>query len=129
MRFTELICFSLILCLCSISVSGSLSGISKIDKRICELKRKSDSLFFISESFKKVCNCGDDGDGRKNGSRSFEEWADMSRSLWKLESIEWKIFENTRNEESKEIIYYGCWNGPYGKGEVYARKSEKGDGK
>ena len=64
MRFTELICFSLILCLCSISVSGSLSGISKIDKRICELKRKSDSLFFFFFCFKKACNCLVDGDGR-----------------------------------------------------------------
>ena len=126
MRYTELICFTLILCLCSYSVSSSLSGIYKIDKRICEIKQKSDSLFFISESFKDLCSCQNTGcqsAASKKGFRSFEEWEAVNRSLWKLEDIEWKVCETDCGEELKESLYYGCWNGPYGKGEVYVRNT------
>ena len=70
------------------------------------LRNHTDSLVFISGSFTALC--------KGKGFSSFEEWQRVCKIMWQLESIEW--------EYAGGEIYCGRWNGPYGSGEVFAKK-------
>lgn len=85
-----------------------LTQLAKADSELEVIRRKTDSLIFISESFFNSC--------KGKGFSSLDEWEKACAALWKLESIEWKALE-----EKGEIIYMGKWNGPYGSGEVYGK--------
>ena len=114
MRYTELIFFSIILSFLSVIISASLLHISRLDKKLVEIRRKTDSLIFISESFSRVC------EDEISGAQAFDKWKHMCKELWNLEEIEWEIFEASENP-----IYYGRWTGTYGNGEVYGKKAVK----
>lgn len=109
MKYTQLIFFSVLLLLFSTLFSGSYAQLLSVDKKLKTVRRKSDSLIFISESFSATC-------GGK-GFSSLNEWEEVCRALWELESIEWKLCNSSENE-----IYLARWSGPYGSGEVYSIK-------
>lgn len=111
MKLVELICLSLILALFSSAFTRLYSQLLKLDDRLLEVKRKSDSLIFISESFCNTC--------QGKGFSSFDKWKTGCGSLWQLEKIEWECLDEG------DALFYGRWSGPYGDGEVYARKTEK----
>jgi len=101
--------------ICSALFADSLSQLRKLDRDLEFIKKKTDSMIFISDSFRQLCK------GR--GFSSFEEWGQVCKELWQLESIEWKPCDNSENEITE--IYCGTWSGVYGSGQVYARKGEK----
>lgn len=109
MRYTDLICFSLILVLFSSITYGLFSQILKSEKKIEELRKQSDSLIFISESFYDLC--------RGEGFSSFDEWKRVCGELWELESI-----ESGFSGDAENPLYWGSWKGPYGEGKVYERR-------
>ena len=111
MRYTDLICFSLILVLFSSTISGLFSQILKSERHIDELRKQTDSLIFISESFYDLC--------RGEGFSSLDEWKRVSGQLWELESIESGVSGDEENP-----LFWGRWKGPYGEGEVYGRRQE-----
>ena len=111
MRYTELICFSVILALFSSLFASSFYQILKLDKKEKELKARFDSLIFISESFYNSC--------LGKGFSSFEEWEKGCSSLWKLERIEWE-----KTGDGNKDLYCGRWEDSSGICEVYARKKE-----
>lgn len=108
MRFVELICLSVIITLFSSAFTKLYSQLLRLDDRLVEIRKKSESLIFISESFCNTC--------QGKGFSSFDSWKAGCGSLWQLESIEWECLE----EEG--ALYCGRWSGPYGSGEVYGRK-------
>ncbi len=108
MRYTELICFSVILGICASILSGFISQISRMDRELYEIRKKTGSLIFISESFSSAC--------KKNDCMELEKWKKLCESLWKLESIEWEICGEKENQ-----IFYGRWEGQSGSGQVYAK--------
>lgn len=112
MKFYEVIFLSVIIGLFSSSLSGYIVQIRKLNSYIEKLNGKVVSLDFISESFRNVC--------AGKGFKSFNEWEDTCRILWKLEFIEWKCVGQN--------LYLGRWSGPYGSGEVYCRMKESDDG-
>jgi len=112
MRFTELICLSVFLAVFSTMFASSLSQLRKLDRELEFVRNKTESMIFISSSFKESC--------RGKGFSSFEEWSRGCKALWQLKSIEWNRFDT-----SKETIYYGAWSGVYGNGRVFAKKGEK----
>lgn len=109
MRMIDIISLSVILVVFSSMVSSTLSSIEMLNRKLEAIKRKTDSLIFISESFKSCC--------QGKGFSSFDEWKQVCGSLWKLENIEW---ENMHLEESE--LYCGKWDGPEGTGEVYVKR-------
>ena len=109
MRFSELICLSVLAALFSTMLSDGLSQLIKLEKKLSCIRKKTESLHFISESFKNACE--------DKGFSSFDEWETVCSALWELDSIEWKIISQGENE-----IYYGSWKGESGNGEVYAQK-------
>ena len=112
MRFTDLICISVILALYSSIFTGLFSQISRVDRELSEIRNKTESMIFISESFLNQCN--------GKGFSSFDEWKEVCRDMWELESIDLQHFGNEENE------FYIChWNGPYGSGEVYGKNESK----
>ena len=129
MRLVELICFSVILTLFSSAFTKLYSQFLLLDMQIEEMKKKSDSLIFISESFCNSC--------QGKGFASFDEWKAGCGSLWQLESIEWKCvewrcvdakaagYEEGESEDNPLLLYCGSWKGPYGSGEVYGRKAKE----
>ena len=117
MRFTELIIFSVLLAVFSSLLSSFIYQTRKLDEKLFELRRKTDSLIFISESFNKLCA------GEKKGFESFDEWEAVCKSMWNLESIEWK--KMTAVKGNGENVFLGRWQGPYGSGEVYCKRQVK----
>lgn len=131
-----MICLSVIVTLFSSAFTKVYRQLLRMDIQMEEMKKKSDSLIFISESFFNTC--------QGKGFSSFEEWKSGCGSLWQLESIEWecvgtknlkseevkseevksKICESEENEK-KSLLYCGRWKGPYGSGEVYGRKAKE----
>ena len=109
MKLTDLICLSVILAVFSSFVAGFFSQCIKLDKQVEVLRRKSESMKFISESFYNSC--------KGKGFSSLDEWKAVCGTLWNLENIEW---EKYGGEESG--LYRGKWIGPYGSGEVYGKK-------
>lgn len=73
------------------------------------MKKKTDSLVFISKSFRNSC-------GRK-GFSSLDEWKSVCAQMWNLETIEW-----TYIGKEDDGFFYGSWKGPFGSGEVYAEQ-------
>ena len=106
MKLVHLICLSVILALFSSVFSDIYLQLLRMESRLEETKKKYDSLIFISQSFCKVC--------QGEGFSSFEEWEAGCGSLWQLDSIKWECVNSS--------LYCGKWTGPYGNGEVYARK-------
>ena len=111
MRLIDAICLSVILVVFSSIVSMTLAEIVRLDEELEAIERKTDSLIFISESF-KACSRG-------KGFSSFDEWKLTCGSMLMLENIEWKNIYLEENE-----LYYGKWDGPDGTGEVYVRKEK-----
>ena len=109
MRFSEIICLSVITALFSSMLSDGLSQLIKLDRELSCIRNKTESLLFISGSFNNVCE--------NKGFSSLDDWKAACTALWKLESIEWKVIKEGENE-----IYYGCWKGESGDGEIYAQK-------
>ena len=116
MRFVEVICFSVILVLFSSAFTGVYSQLLKMDSRLEQIQKKTESLIFISESFCNTC--------RGKGFSSFDEWETGCASLWKLESIEWECIEG-KSVGQNVVLYCGRWSGPYGNGVVYGTKAKK----
>ena len=106
MKFSDVIAFSLVLAIFCSVFSAQLGCIKRLDTEIEKKLMQRDSLAFISKSFCGVC--------KGKGFTDFEEWKNVCRVMWKLESIEFEY-----SEESMKRLYVGKWNGPYGKGEVY----------
>ena len=108
MRLVDLICLSVIIALFSSAFSGFYSQMSRIDKKVAELRKRTDSMLFISKSFYNSC------EGK--GFASLDEWKKVCAEIWKLESIDWETIGGT-----KSGLYRGKWKGPYGSGEVYGK--------
>ena len=115
MRFTEVICLSVVLALFSTLFAGIYRQISIMDRKLELLEKNTDSMIFISGSFTALCN--------GKGFSSFEEWEKACTSMWQLEKIGWEYIGESGVEPGNEI-YRGSWNGPYGNGEVFAKKGE-----
>lgn len=109
MRFSEMLGLSVFMVLFFTMISGAYKNISELDKRLLELKQKTDSLIFISESFSDVC--------RGEGFSSFEEWEAACKSLWRLEVIGW--------QKKEDDVFRAVWSGPYGSGEFYCKRQVK----
>ena len=101
MRYTDLICFSLILVLFSSIIYGLFSQILRSEKKIEELRKQSDSLVFISESFYNLC--------RGEGFSSFDEWKRVCGELWELENIEFGFSEEVENPFALEFESYDVY--------------------
>ena len=106
MRFTNLVCLSVLLAVFSSMFTGFYKEFVTMDRKLEALRNHTDSLVFISGSFTALC--------KGKGFSSFEEWQRVCKIMWQLESIEW--------EYAGGEIYCGRWNGPYGSGEVFAKK-------
>lgn len=112
MRFTDLICISVILALYSSIFIGLFSQISRVDRELSEIRNKTDSMIFISESFLNLC--------KGKGFSSIDEWKGVCMDMWNLESID---LQRVGDEENG---FYICrWTGPYGSGEVYGKNESK----
>ena len=109
MRYTELICLSVILGISASLFSGFISQISRMDRELEELRKETSSMVFISEYFTAAC--------QKNDCRELEEWKKLCGALWKLESIEWESFGEGENQ-----IFCGSWKGETGSCQVYAKR-------
>ena len=109
MRFLELICFSVVLALFSILCRSQLFQVSGFDNNLKRIKKQSDSLIFISGSFKNAC--------KGKGFSSLDEWVCVCYEMWDLEKIEWSYLG-----KAEDGFFYGSWEGPFGNGEVYAEK-------
>ena len=109
MKFTEVICLSVILSILCSLFSGYLYQLIEKDKRISRRRKETDSINFISKSFCNSC--------QGKGFNSLDEWKKVCGSMWKLENIEWYC-----TREGNQDLYYGRWTGPCGKGEIYAKK-------
>ncbi len=114
MRFPELICFSLLLALFSSLCSSFLFQVKRLNSHLEEIRAETNSLIFISQSFCNTC--------KGKGFKSLEEWEGVCSALWKLEKIEWTSSEVKNFDEEKSRLIHGSWSGPYGSGEVYAKK-------
>lgn len=115
MRFVELICFSVVLAVFSSGMSGLLYQIRMLDKRAGELKKRTDILLFVSESFYNTC--------QGKGFSSLEEWKSGCGVLLKLDEIDWEV-----SEKYAGGLYCGKWKSPYGNGEVYFTKDAAQEG-
>lgn len=115
MRLSDVIVLSVILSIFSTVYAGEISVLKKMDNRIEELREKTDSLSFISESFYKTC------EGR--GFSSLEEWKTVCQRLWQLESIEWKYVMpvDIRCDGNVSQLLRGSWCGCDGVKEIYCR--------
>lgn len=115
MRLSDVIVLSVILSIFSTVYAGEISVLKKMDNRIEELREKTDSLSFISESFYKTC------EGR--GFSSLEEWKTVCQRLWQLESIEWKYVMpvDIRGDGNVSQLLCGSWRGCDGVKEIYCR--------
>ncbi len=109
MRFSEMIGLSVFMVLFFSMISGACKNISELDKRLHELKEKTDSLIFISESFSAAC--------KGEAFSSFEEWEATCKSVWSLEEISW--------QKKEDGIFRAVWSGPYGSGEFYCKRQVK----
>ena len=109
MRFVELICFSLILAVFSSLCSSFIFQLGRLDHQLEKIKAERDSLVFISQSFSNA--------GKGKGFASLDEWKQVCSAMWKLEKIEW-----SNCGEGEGGLIHGSWSGPYGSGEVYAKK-------
>ena len=118
MRYTELICLLLFISFSSSIISTSVSQISKLNKNLEEIRKKTESLIFISDSFSKIC------EDETADIKTFDEWKNMCKGLWNLEQIEWESCPAVDKE-----IYFGRWTGPYGNGEVYGKKAVSNESK
>lgn len=108
MKFPQILCFSTIFCLFSFLLSAQLFQIRQMDEMYLSLIKEVDSITFISTSFCKSC------EGK--GFQDLEEWKEVCRNMWGLNEIDWSSFKR-----GEDLIYFGKWNGPYGRGEVYAK--------
>ena len=109
MKLVDVICLYVILALFSSAFVGMYSQILKLDSELEVMRKKTDSLIFISESFCNSC--------QGKGFSSFDEWKRVCAGMWKLEKIEWKYLGKTG--ENDDGLWCGKWEGPYGSGEVY----------
>ena len=109
MRFTEVICFAVILAMFSSLFSSQIYQLIEKNKKLCELRNETDSLNFISKSFCNSC--------AGKGFNSLDEWKFVCGTMWQLDSIEWTCVRNGNCD-----LFYGKWAGPHGEGEVYAKK-------
>ena len=108
MRLVDVICSSVILALFSSVFAGLFSQIVRIDRELDEIRKKTDSTIFITESFYNSC--------KGKGFSSFDEWKGTCADMWKLESIECECIGGAESG-----LYCGKWKGPYGSGEVYGK--------
>lgn len=109
MRLVHIICYASLLALSASLFSTGFFETREIDRRIEKLCKKTDSLIFISRSFCNSC----EGKGFEN----LDEWKQVCCSMWNLTDIHWIYSEDEDNG-----LFYGNWKGPYGSGEVYAKK-------
>ena len=111
MRLIEVFSVAVILVLFSSVLSGFMCEFLKIDKKADELRKKTDSLIFVSESFYNTCH--------GKGYASLEEWKESCRELWELEDIEWEVVEN-----NKTCVYCGKWKISNETVEVYCSQAD-----
>ncbi len=121
MRFTEVICLSVILALFSTLFTGAYRQVFEMDRKLEKLEKNTDSLIFISGSFTASCN--------GKGFSSFDEWEKACKSMWQLESIGWEYVGESVPEPGNQIyqVYRGNWKGPYGCGEVFSKRKVSGN--
>ena len=111
MRLTNVIILMIIIGLFSSVFSEEYYALKNLDCRIEELRKKNDSLYFISESFYRTC------EGR--GFSSLEEWKRVCKGLWQLETIEWK------NAAPDGKLIYGIWRGSVSEGQIYFYRKDE----
>lgn len=109
MKYIEMLCFSVLLALFSSVFASLIFQFFRMDKELVEIRKKSEAMIFITESFYNSC--------KGEGFSSFEEWKQVCTSLWNLESID---YESVGGPGSG--LYRARWDGPYGSGEIYAKK-------
>lgn len=109
MRYIELVCISVILALFSSVFTSMIFQFFRMDKELVEIRKKTESMIFISESFYNSC--------KGEGFFSLEEWKRVCTSLWSLESIDCEPVGGAGSS-----LYCARWKGPYGNGEIYAKK-------
>lgn len=112
MRLIEILLSLSFIFVFSIAIGRFSFAFNDVNTRICEVKEKSDSLFFISESFRKTC------EGK--GFSSLEEWQKVCGAMWKLDYIAWSDACEFMPVEKGEI-FYGTWRNSSLSGEVYYR--------
>lgn len=97
-------------------LSASLKNINRLNEREFEMKKKVESMEFISRSFRNTC--------KEKGFKSFNEWQQVCKNLWNLEYIAWAPASEFMEDNSMNghELMYGKWTGKYGSGEVYCRK-------
>lgn len=93
----------ILLMLGTVAVSACTGNFELVEKKR-GIRRKTESLEFISESFRLSCN----GKGFEN----LDEWKLKNSLLWNLDEIGW---------EKKGNVFRGFWKGPAGNGEVVYR--------
>lgn len=116
MRLIDTVIIMFLLSICALSVDYEIRSFENTNKIYIQGKRKVDSYYFISESFRMTC------DGK--GFESFSEWQKTCRSLFGLEYIAWSDAQDfmSVDESEKGKLFYGIWSGPMGNGEVYCRR-------
>ncbi len=108
MRFLDVILISILLCLFSSILAGSVIQMRKMDSVIEDYYLKTASVNFISQSFCNVCS--------GKGFKSFYDWKKICGAMWDLDNIEWETADGN--------LYKGSWKGPWGNGVVYCRLQE-----
>ena len=103
MKLVDVIVVSVIIVLFSTVFAEEISTLRELDLLIEQLQTENDSLSFISESFYSTC------EGR--GFSSLTEWKKVCKSLWQLESIEWKIVPAEGGPDEKLICGFWLWAG------------------
>ena len=104
MRLVDFVCVMFLVMVLEVIAVSAFNGNFSLAKRKKAVKKKTECLEFVAESFRSSCN----GIGFKN----LDEWKTVNVSLWNLEEIGWRKEEN---------LCFGFWNGPLGHGEVVER--------
>lgn len=128
MKLIHVVCMIIVMSIFASSFYSGISNVRKLSKEINEMQMQVDSLLFISESFRNMC------EGK--GFSSFVEWQKCCKQMWQLEYIAWSeaddfmkddvIDDFTQNSDEygnyhQGTLMYGKWIGRYGEGEVFCR--------
>lgn len=98
-------------------LTGGLYDFHRKNQKCLEMEKQFACEKFLCESFRKTCA------GR--GFENLNEWQKTCGALWRCEYIGWTEAEDflidRENADEKGKLFYGCWKGENGSGEVYCR--------